>query len=100
MVTSPPILKYHDRQKDLVLQCDASDIGLRAALMYICSMGSMWPTPAERLPRLKKLRPDQKDFWRRKILSIPLRETGLCREQSKTPGDDIHQTISVRTQEI
>ena len=33
MVKAPPILKYYDPQKDLVLQCDSSENGLGAALM-------------------------------------------------------------------
>lgn len=49
MVTSPPILKYYDPQKDLVLQCDASETGLGSTLM-----------PAERLPQLKETTPISK----------------------------------------
>ena len=33
MVTAPPLLKYYEREKDLVIQCDASEGGLRAALL-------------------------------------------------------------------
>jgi len=28
MVTAPPLLKYYEREKDLVIQCDASKGGL------------------------------------------------------------------------
>ena len=27
-MTAPPVLKYYEREKDLVIQCDASDGGL------------------------------------------------------------------------
>lgn len=33
MVTAPPVLKYYEREKDLVIQCDASDGGIGAALV-------------------------------------------------------------------
>lgn len=33
MVTAPPLLKYYEREKDLVIQCDASEGGLGAALL-------------------------------------------------------------------
>ena len=33
MVTAPPLLKYYEREKDLVSQCDASEGGLGAALL-------------------------------------------------------------------
>ena len=33
LITKPPILKYYEPQKPLVLQCDASDHGLGAALI-------------------------------------------------------------------
>ena len=33
MVTAPPVLKYYEREKDLIIQCDASEGGLRAALL-------------------------------------------------------------------
>ena len=33
MVTAPPLLKYYQREKDLVIQCDASEGGLGAALL-------------------------------------------------------------------
>lgn len=33
MVTAPPVLKYYKGEKDLVIQCDASDGGIGAALV-------------------------------------------------------------------
>ena len=33
MITAPPLLKYYEREKDLVIQCDASEGGLGAALL-------------------------------------------------------------------
>ena len=33
MGTAPPLLKYYEREKDLVIHCDASEGGLRAALL-------------------------------------------------------------------
>ena len=33
MVTAPPLLQYYEREKDLVIQCDVSEGGLRAALL-------------------------------------------------------------------
>jgi len=33
MVTAPPLLKYYEREKDLVIQCDASEVCLGAALL-------------------------------------------------------------------
>ena len=33
MVTAPPLLKYYEREKDLVIQCGASEGGLGAALL-------------------------------------------------------------------
>ena len=33
MVIAPPLLKYYEREKDLVIQCDASEGGLGAALL-------------------------------------------------------------------
>lgn len=33
MVTAPPVLKDYEQEKDLVIQCDASDGGLGAALL-------------------------------------------------------------------
>lgn len=33
MLTAPPALKYYELDKDLVIQCDASDGGLGAALL-------------------------------------------------------------------
>ena len=33
MVTAPPLLKYYEREKDPVIQCDASEGGLGAALL-------------------------------------------------------------------
>ena len=33
MVTAPPLLKYYEPEKDLVIQCDASEGGLGAALL-------------------------------------------------------------------
>lgn len=33
MLTAPPVLKYYEGEKDLVIQCDASDGGLGAALV-------------------------------------------------------------------
>ena len=32
-MTAPPLLKYYEREKDLVIQCDASEGGLGAALL-------------------------------------------------------------------
>ena len=32
-MTAPPLLKCYEREKDLVLQCDASEGGLGAALL-------------------------------------------------------------------
>ena len=33
MVTAPLLLKYYEREQDLVIQCDASEGGLGAALL-------------------------------------------------------------------
>ena len=33
MVKAPPLHKYYEREKDLVIQCDASEEGLGAALL-------------------------------------------------------------------
>ena len=33
LISTPPVLKYYEPNKDLTLQCDASDHGLGAALI-------------------------------------------------------------------
>ena len=35
MVTAPPLLKYYEREKDLVIQCDPSEGGLGVAFCYL-----------------------------------------------------------------
>ena len=51
MVTAPPLLKYYEREKDLVIQCDASEGGLGAALLQddrLLAYADRALTPAER----------------------------------------------------
>ena len=44
MVTAPPLLKYYEREKDFVIQSDASEGGLRVGYS---KMVGRWPTLAE-----------------------------------------------------
>ena len=51
MVTQPPVLKFYEPKKELVIQCDASEHGLGAALMQEgkpLAFASRALTPAER----------------------------------------------------
>ena len=51
MVTAPPLLKYYEQEKDLVIQCDASEGGLGAALLQdrkLLAYASRALTAAER----------------------------------------------------
>ena len=60
MITRSPVLKYFNKEEDLVLQCDASERGLGACLMQNGQPMRHVQLPKQKLNMLRL----KKSFWR------------------------------------